>query len=742
MDMNCILKRMGVWCALMGCLQGALLAQTNQALTLADVDGFNDDELYPPGSLLAVTDGAARWAPATQPAQIVALGGAHGKILRRSQTGTDQTDFLHFPAVSNGFIRIQFDARASTTATRTLDVFLFPTSGGETCLLGWGTVSNKLCYYDGANWIAARDLDTNWHQVEMTSYLSGARFQSWDLRVDGALLATNLPWRNKHPLETPYSRLRLGSIRGNTGTYADVDNLVITAEVTYAPPQWFTLNDPTWDANGFRFWFRSETNREYTVEATGSPDAPDWAPLALVKASGTNLWYTNTAGSSPGRYFRASKLPEPGRADGYRGIWFTLGQFSEYGDKYSGGLGTYTANHVPIAVYSPEVNKTFFTYGGTVKDKRYLLIMASYYDHATGQVPRPTVVHDKNGVNDPHDNGSIALDAQGYVWIVVSGRATARPGFIYRSKTPYSVAEFDYIKQDQITYPQPWHIPGSGFFLLFTKYTAGRELYWQTSTNGVNWSAHGKLAGISGHYQVSGVHNGKVCTFFNRHPGGSVDKRTDLYFLQTTNLGQTWTTADGTPVPVPVTTTNGPARVFDYASQGRLMYTCDLNFDTNGNPLLLYVTSSNYAPGPAGDPRQWTLARWTGTQWLTNVICQSDHNYDMGSLYVLPDRWVVVGPTQDGPQLWQAGGEMALWTSTDLGQTWTMTRQITTNSVYNHTYARRPLNAADPFSVFWADGDPTQVTPSRLYFSNLEGTEVRRLLYDMPTLWAAPELVP
>ena len=26
-----------------------------------------------------------------------------------------------------------------------------------------------------------------------------------------------------------------------------------------------------------------------------------------------------------------------GRADGYRGIWFTLGQFSKHGDKYSGG---------------------------------------------------------------------------------------------------------------------------------------------------------------------------------------------------------------------------------------------------------------------------------------------------------------------------------------------------------------------------------------------------------------------
>ena len=38
------------------------------------------------------------------------------------------------------------------------------------------------------------------------------------------------------------------------------------------------------------------------------------------------------------------------KADGYKGIWFTLGQFSEYGDKYSGGLGTYTADHIPIAI--------------------------------------------------------------------------------------------------------------------------------------------------------------------------------------------------------------------------------------------------------------------------------------------------------------------------------------------------------------------------------------------------------
>src|SRR6476646_6164880 len=98
-------------------------------------------------------------------------------------------------------------------------------------------------------------------------------------------------------------------------------------------------------------------------------------------------------------------------AAGYRGIWFTLGQRSEFGDKYSGGLATYTANHVPIAIYSAKANKTFFVYGGTADPKRpQLQVMAAYFDHATGKVPRPTIVHDKKGVNDPHDNGAIAID--------------------------------------------------------------------------------------------------------------------------------------------------------------------------------------------------------------------------------------------------------------------------------------------------------------------------------------------
>ena len=64
------------------------------------------------------------------------------------------------------------------------------------------------------------------------------------------------------------------------------------------------------------------------------------------------------------------------RISGYRGIWFELNQKYEFGDKYSGALGTYTAKHLPLAIYAEEVDKTFFVYGGTIsEDKKHLLCM-------------------------------------------------------------------------------------------------------------------------------------------------------------------------------------------------------------------------------------------------------------------------------------------------------------------------------------------------------------------------------
>lgn len=439
------------------------------------------------------------------------------------------------------------------------------------------------------------------------------------------------------------------------------------------------------------------------------------------------------------------QVPEgPRRIDGYRGIWFDLGQRSEFGSKYSGGLGTYTAKHHPLAVHAPKVGKTFFVYGGTTAgNEKHLLAMAAYYDHRTKTVPKPVVVHDKQGIDDPHDNPSLQIDQEGRLWVFVSGRGRKRPGHLYQSRLPHDIASFDYLGKREFTYPQPWWIKDQGFLFLFTKYTRGRELYWSTSdAGGKTWGPDQKLATMGGHYQMSNHHEGRVITAFNRHPGGKVDLRTNLYFLQTKDRGQTWQTVTGETVKTPLTDPQGPGLVRDYRKEGRLVYLKDLGFDAKGHPVLLYLTSGNHRPGPAGAPRIWTVAHWSGERWVFHEVTRSTHNYDMGSLYLESDgTWRIIGPTEAGPQEHGAGGEVAMWISRDQGKTWRMTRQLTRRSKRNHGYVRRPVNAQPDFYGFWADGNPDQLSESRLSFTNREGGAVWQLPYEMKEGQAKPEVV-
>ena len=438
----------------------------------------------------------------------------------------------------------------------------------------------------------------------------------------------------------------------------------------------------------------------------------------------------------------ADAFSQNSSVSGYKGIWFTLGQFSTYGDKYSGGLGTYTSSHVPIAIYAAKVNKTFFVYGGTTrKDEKHLLIMLSYYDHEKKQVPRPVIVYDKEGVDDPHDNASLSIDEDGFIWVFVSGRNTSRPGIIFKSLEPYAIDGFEKIKEAEMTYPQPWWIQGKGFLYLFTKYTKGRELYWSTSANGKSWTADQKMAGMGGHYQVSNVWKNKLVSVFNYHPGGNVDKRTNLYVVQTTDMGKTWTTIDGKLLQFPLSDKQSLAMVKNYEAEEKLVYINDLNFDEFGNPVILAVVSKHFAPGPQGDPREWTVIHWKNNQWSFSKVCNSTHNYDMGSIYIDKNYWQIIGPTEPGPQKLGTGGEMALWESRNDGKTWIKKNNLTANSERNHSYARRPLNAHPDFYSLWADGNADSLSISKLYFCNKAGDKVWELPYEMEGDFQKPGLL-
>ena len=100
----------------------------------------------------------------------------------------------------------------------------------------------------------------------------------------------------------------------------------------------------------------------------------------------------------------------------------------------------------------------------------------------------------------------------------------------------------------------------------------------------------------------------------------------------------------------------------------------------------------------------------------------------------------VIAPTAVGPQYWGTGGEMEMWRSHNRGKSWELVRQLTHNSLRNHSYARRPLHAHPDFYAFWADGNPERLSISYLYFCNDRG-DVFRMPYTMEHEWQKPEPV-
>jgi hypothetical protein len=243
-----------------------------------------------------------------------------------------------------------------------------------------------------------------------------------------------------------------------------------------------------------------------------------------------------------------------------------------------------------------------------------------------------------------------------------------------------------------------------------------------------------------GHYQISDRVGARVATAFNYHPRiGGLNARTNLYYLETDDMGATWRSATGKRISTPLTEPQNDALVQNYEAEQRLVYLKDLNFDAAGRPVILYLTSGGHASGPKSGQREWFTARWTGVAWDIRAFTTSDHNYDYGSLFIEDGEWRIIAPTEPGPQPWTTGGDMVLWTSRDAGRTWSKNKQLTNDSEFNHTYARRPVDAHPQFYALWADGNPLEPSASRLYFTDREGIHVWRLPKQMDGEFAKPD---
>ena len=128
-------------------------------------------------------------------------------------------------------------------------------------------------------------------------------------------------------------------------------------------------------------------------------------------------------------------------------------------------------------------------------------------------------------------------------------------------------------------------------------------------------------------------------------------------------------------------------------------------------------------------------------KWDIRPGFRASSNYDFGPLYVEDDgSWTIIGPSEQGPQPYNTGGEVAVWKSSNQGASWTKLRDLTRESEFNHAYVRRPVNAHPGFRALWADGHGRQPSPSRLYFTDDAAEKVWRLPGRMSGDVAEPEL--
>lgn len=415
--------------------------------------------------------------------------------------------------------------------------------------------------------------------------------------------------------------------------------------------------------------------------------------------------------------------------------------------KYSGNLATYTAKHSPSAVRRGLF--TYFTYSGEVpldgveagssrigttgtidcvfegssqfKSSQgvapALGIYVSRYNHVTGRVAPPVLVHMKC-TNDTHDNAVINLDADGYVYVLVSGRAVARGNFVFRSAEPDSIDGFidvtpamddylDYLNDlaeavtkrrllsgvayRGINYPKMFWVDdpdfgGRGYFrLVYTIYcgviegsgcTGSRQLYTaRMHVAGGEVSIEGikPLAAYLGHYAIANGRGRDIVVAFNVHPDWKLDNRTNLYYLHSVDGGETWLNARNQAVRLPLVSSMALEQVAvrEYYEPHYLgaitqrIYLKDIGFTGAGHsktPTILFVGSlaTDHLPSTTAD-HYLATERWIGTGWrqqrLTSAV---DHNYSSGMLAPSGDGYRVFYPhTDEARNNALAGGAVA-----------------------------------------------------------------------------------
>lgn len=395
-----------------------------------------------------------------------------------------------------------------------------------------------------------------------------------------------------------------------------------------------------------------------------------------------------------------------------RGIWYACGTANTlpgHGHVYSGPMATYCIWHRPMAVFIPEVQKTFFVYGNANNAPTI-----SAYDHQKASFAYPVVLG-SNRNDDAHRNPTLLVAEDGH--LVVFYGAHGDTTHVLRSQKPYEIAAWEALgdlPDARTSYPQPWSLQPGVIFVSYRGASGWR--FTRSHDGGRSWEAPTDLITFpeANIYAVTVAEEGpyprKVHIAWSRLGGGTPEeiakkhlwaRRYNVYYAYSDDGGATWKRSDGTPYRLPITEESAE-KLYDCGQHG--VWLEDIQLDSQGNPYILFIDAvvETYES-------QWKLARHLGSgRWRITDVTTSDHMYDAGALVFLSDDDLRLYAPTTPSQPQEDGGEMEEWRSTDRGETWTNTRHLTRGSQWSHNHVKVAVGhrkGKGDLRMFWSYGD-------------------------------------
>lgn len=417
-----------------------------------------------------------------------------------------------------------------------------------------------------------------------------------------------------------------------------------------------------------------------------------------------------------------------------RGVWYCCGYrvntLPGHDYVYSGPMATYCAWHRPMAVFSPETQRTYWVYGNA--DNAPTI---TYYDHTTRRFVYPVVLG-RNPDGDAHRNPTLALDEHGFLHVFYGSHG--HPTHVLRSQRPHDLSAWEAVSdlpEPHTSYPQPWLVSPGQIMVSYrqapgwnctTTTDGGRT--WCEPVNIVNFGCPDDAHGCAecSIYAVSIAESAgerrKVHLAWSRLGGGTPEevatkhlwaRRYNVYYAWTGDGGRTWHRSDGSDYSLPIGEDTAE-KLYDCGQRG--VWLKDIQLDAAGRPLILFLDAEveTFAS-------RWLVLRQTEAGWRTSEIGVSDHMYDDGGLVYLGEDDIRVYAPTTAVQPREDGGEIEEWQSVDGGVTWANTRHLTAGSLYSHNNVKvvfgHELSPGD-LRVVWSYGDsnyPPETTEVRLH---------------------------